>query len=56
MTPRTPAGLLIELGLERQSTDNLSVQVIKVLEVDKEDVAAPANDVPWWQRLLGRAG
>ena len=45
---------LIEQALERQSTDNLSVQVIKVLQVDKENTPVTANSVPWWQRLFGR--
>ena len=43
---------LIALGLERQATDNLSVQVVKVLEVEQEKTPAAPNSGAWWQALL----
>jgi len=43
---------LIALGLERQATDNLSVQVVKVLEVEQEKMPAVPNNGAWWQTLL----
>ena len=43
---------LIALGLERQTTDNLSVQVVKVLEVEQESMPAASNNDAWWQTLL----
>ena len=53
--PEVACRMLIDLGLERQSADNLSVQVIKVLEVDKEERARPGEQSSWWRRLLGRS-
>ncbi|MBV9852246.1 MAG: serine/threonine-protein phosphatase [Armatimonadetes bacterium] len=47
---------LTELGLARQSNDNLSVQVIKVLQVNKENAMATANNLSWWRRLFVKAG
>ncbi len=50
--PDEACRLLIELGLERQSTDNLSVQIVRVQEVDKENATAVPNNNPWWRALL----
>ncbi len=53
-TPEDACRRLIALGLERQTTDNLSVQIVRVLDVGAEDTAAPAT--PWWRRIFGPGG
>lgn len=48
---------LIEMGIERQSTDNLSVQIVRVLTVEEEVAQAAPNITGWWgglRRLLKR--
>ena len=52
-------GELVALALERQSTDNLSVQIVRVVEIDKENASAVPNREPWWrifQRPPGSKG
>lgn len=44
---------LIQMGLDGQSTDNLSVQVVRVLTVEDNDAAA-VNTGGWWRRLFKR--
>jgi serine/threonine protein phosphatase PrpC len=41
---------LVELGLERQSTDNVSAQVVRVVNIEKDNEYSMANET-WWQRL-----
>lgn len=49
--PADACQALVSLALERQSTDNLSVQIVRVTEVDKENAAQTPN-VAWYDRLL----
>ena len=42
---------LVALALERQSTDNLSVQIVQVTEISKE-IAPQTPNRAWYQRLL----
>ena len=47
---------LITLGLERQATDNLSVQVVRVLDVVKENRPEAVNLSGLWNQVLGVFG
>ncbi len=42
---------LVALALERQSTDNLSVQIVRIAEIGKENAMQTPN-VAWYQRLF----
>ncbi|MGO8671882.1 MAG: PP2C family protein-serine/threonine phosphatase [Capsulimonadaceae bacterium] len=54
--PEDACRKLIDLGIERQSKDNLSVQIVRVLRVGEELHRKSANNEPWWKRLFSRNG
>jgi serine/threonine protein phosphatase PrpC len=54
--PPEACAKMVQLGLDRQATDNLSVQVIKVVAVEEETAEEAAQAVPWWRKLFGRNG
>jgi serine/threonine protein phosphatase PrpC len=49
--PEEACRRLVELGLERQSTDNVSAQVVRIVSVEKDSKSTEADET-WWQRLL----
>jgi serine/threonine protein phosphatase PrpC len=50
-SPAESCRRLLDLGLARQATDNLSAQVIKVLHIENSSSSLPeTRAVPWWQR------
>ena len=53
--PQDACDALIALGLERQSTDNLSVQVVRVGAVEEENGPHAPNS-SWWRQALGLLG
>ena len=53
--PAEACRTLVTLALERQTTDNLSVQIVRVTEINKENAAQTPN-LPWYDRLLATFG
>jgi PPM family protein phosphatase len=49
--PEEACRRLVELGLDRQSTDNVSAQVVRVVSIEKDDKCSQADET-WWRRLL----
>ena len=42
---------LVTLALARQSTDNLSVQIVRVVEISKE-IPQETSKQPWWREMI----
>ena len=51
--PEAACRELIALALERQTTDNVSVQIVRVLEVNEENPLQTSNQPVWIRELLG---
>lgn len=53
-SPDEACAKLVERGLAGQSTDNLSVQVIRVITVAEDSLPEGADSLVWWRKIIQR--